>query len=98
MTDVKVKEPFVSDLHLDMRREDHKDHNLSRMNSREKEDRKILQHLEKVNWVKNKSALDLSELIRNHKNRQPQLLAMLHPDIKSSLLYNPVLTKTLDQL
>jgi len=42
--------------------------------------------------------LDLSELIRKHQDRQPELLAMLQPDLQSQLLHDPALMKSLDQL
>ena len=39
--------------------------------------------MEKINWLQKKSVLDLSELIQKHKDRQPELLAMISPDVKT---------------
>lgn len=59
---------------------------------------KIQQKLDQLNWIKNKSMLDLTDLMNVHMDKQPQLLAALQPDIKKNLLYNPALIKTIDQL
>jgi hypothetical protein len=62
----------------------------------EKENAVVLKQLDRVNLLKNNSLLDLSELIRKHQDRHPQLLATLQPDLKSQLLHNPSLLKSLE--
>lgn len=56
---------------------------------------KVKLQMEKVNWIQKKSVLDLSELIEKHKDHQPELLAMIQPDIKTQLLNNPHFFKNL---
>ena len=91
---IRFDSPFKINLKVDTKQPDSK----KQVDNFEKEDLKILEHLKEVNWIKQKSVLDLSELIRKHMNKQPELLAMIQPDIKQNLLYNPLLMKTLDQL
>ena len=84
---------------IDIRREDHESHKKpSKKLKKEQENGKILAEIEKINWLKNKSMLDLSELIAKHDKRHPELLAMLQPDLKSQLLHDPAVLKSLDQL
>ena len=86
--EVRFNSPFQLNLKLDSRREDHPSH-MKTLDRFELEDMKVLKHLNEVNWLKNKSVLDLSDLIRRHMDRQPELLALIQPDIKKNLLYNP---------
>jgi len=43
----------------------------------------VLDNLDKFKLLQDKSLLDLSELILKHKDKQPELLAILEPDLKS---------------
>ena len=94
---ILIKQPIKAEISVDTRREDHPDHSKVHR-AFDDENAKILKRLEDVNWIKNKSVLDLSELIHKNLDRQPELLAMLQPELKKTLLYNPALLKTLDKL
>ena len=94
---IRKSRPFSMDLPVDIRRDDHKDHQKpKRLTRKEKEDEFILDRLEKIKWLKDKSMLDLSELIRKHSDRQPELLAMLQPDIKRQIVHDPALLKSME--
>jgi len=53
----------------DIRREDHPDHKVIKGEKMKKENQKVLDQLEKVKLLQNKSLLDLSELIAKHKDK-----------------------------
>ena len=76
-----MEKPFAMALDVDLRRDDHKNHKKQflspALRKQERENKKILEQLAKINWLKNKIMLDLSELIRKHEDRQPELLALL---------------------
>lgn len=63
------KSPFALSVLNDLRRADHHTHDKAVPTKKELENQKILDQLEKIEWLKNKSMLDLSELIRKHKDR-----------------------------
>lgn len=46
------------------------------------EQKSVQDFLEKTKIMKNNSLLDLSELIRKHMDKQPELLSMFEPEIK----------------
>lgn len=92
------KSPFALEVIKDLRRTDHHTHDKAVPTKKELENQKILDQLEKIEWLKNKSMLDLSELIRKHKDRQPQLFSILQPGIKKQLLHNPTLIKSLESI
>jgi len=97
--DVKTGAPFSLTVPIDIRREDHESHKKPpKISKKEQENGKVLAEIEKINWLKNKSMLDLSELIAKHDKRQPELLAMLQPDLKSQLLNDPAVLKSFEQL
>jgi len=75
--DIKQSEPFPLETRVDLRREDHPDHNYRPVDKFERENLKILKYLKEISWIKNRSILDLSDLIRKYMDRQPELLAML---------------------
>jgi hypothetical protein len=68
------------------------------MTARDEESQQILKKLEEINWIKNESVLDLTELISKNMDRQPELLAMLQPDLKHDLMHNPSVLKTIEKL
>ena len=57
-----------------------------------------MKHLNEINWIKNKSVLDMTELMQKNLDRQPELIAMMQPDLKSHLLNNPALLKSIEEL
>ena len=57
---VPYKEP------LNMTRDDHLDHHQLRYI---KENKEILARIEKINWLKQKSVLELGELLAQHKDK-----------------------------
>ena len=40
----------------------------------------------------------MTELMKKNMDRQPELIAMLQPDLKSHLLNNPALLKSIEEL
>lgn len=62
----------------DQRRDDHPDHHKTSSNQGVlKQNQVVSKKLEEINWLKNKSVLELGDLIKEHLDKQPQLLAML---------------------
>ena len=95
--EIKKKEPFKHDVYVDMYDEDTLTY-FYQPSILDVENKKITKALNDLKIIKDQSVLDLSELIRKHTDKQPQLLAMLQPDLKRNLLYNPALMKSIDQL
>ena len=91
---MRHSEPFNLDVSLDIRRDDHKEHQKTITN----ENQKIITKINSIKELNKNSILDLSELIHKHKDEQPLLLANLQPDLKSQLLFNPALVKSLEQI
>ena len=48
-----------------------------RITAKDKENQAILKHLNEINWIKNKSILDMTELMEKNLDRQPELIAMM---------------------
>lgn len=82
----------------DQRRDDHSLHRRkkeSELNYAEKAEKSMLDDLHMLNFLKKRSVLNLSELIDKHRDRQPQLIAALSPNIKQQLMTDPHFFKTL---
>jgi len=85
----------------DSRRDDHPEHGRPKPKNLaldEQKDKTMLDDVEELNYLKNRSVLNLSELIYKHRQRQPQLIAMISPDVKHQLLTDPHFFKGLQQL
>lgn len=102
MKDQYCKSPFkMQQLPKDRRREDHQLHfkkQASELNETERGEKSMLDDIEMINFLQKRSVLNLSELIDKHRHRQPQLIAMISPDIKQQLLTDPHFFKNLQQL
>ena len=69
----------------DERRDDHSHHQkkkFSDMSTNERSEKSMLDDIHMLNFLKKRSVLNLSELIDKHRDRQPQLIAALSPNIK----------------
>ena len=62
------------------------------------ENKKFLEQMKELEWIRDKSMLEMVDLFSKYKDRQPELLATLQPNIKSDLLHNPTLFTTMEQL
>lgn len=79
----------------DLRRDDHRDHKKAKESA---EIALIRKKIEQINWLKQKSVLELADLLGQHKEKHPQLLAAIMPDAKSQILMNPHFFKHLEQI
>lgn len=72
MTDVKTSAPFELQVPADTRREDHPAHaKTGPKNQVEKDNEAVKRQLERIALLQSCSLLDLSELLRKHKDKQP---------------------------
>lgn len=85
----------------DQRRDDHSEHQrkkVSEMTTAERSEKSMLDDIHMLNFLKKRSVLNLSELIDKHRDRQPQLIAALSPNIKQQLMTDPHFFKSLQIL